>query len=70
MTSIRLTGPISKGDSKDVKGLLIKGTGVNIVTNFKVISVITNGIRKKGVRKKGIITNKASKKKGNTPIKK
>ena len=41
-----------------------------MVTNFKITSVITNGIREEGVREKGIIASKASKKKGNTLIKK
>ena len=59
-----------KGDSKDTKGLLIEGVRVNTVANFKVISVITNSVREKGIRKEGIIASKASKEKGDTFIKK
>ena len=65
-----MVGFIFKGDSKNVKRLLIEGAGVNMVVDFKVISVIANSIRKKGVREKGVITSKASKKKGDIFIKK
>ena len=66
----RLAGFVFKGDSKDIKRLLIKGIRVNMVTDFKVTSVITNGVRKEGVREKGVIANKVSKEKGDIFIKK
>ena len=65
-----LVGPISKGDCENVKKLLIKGAGANMVINFKVISIIANGIKEKGVREESVIVNKTSKEKGDTPIKK
>ena len=48
----------------------MEGVRVNIVANFKVVSVIANGVREKGIREKGIIVNKVSKEKGDIFVKK
>ena len=41
-----------------------------MVADSKATSIIANGIREESVRKKGVITSKANKKKGDTLIKK
>ena len=64
-----MVSPVPKGDHKNVKGSLIKGTGANTVTNSKATSVIANGVREKCIREKGVTASKAGKKKRDTPIK-
>ena len=39
-----------------------------MVTDFKVVSIIVNGIGEKGVREEGVIASKVSKEKGDVFI--